>query len=382
MQARSPAGGGGGQDNAYDFLWVLALVIGLIFVVWYVFGKQIVLFLYQIKLYEIYFISFLIKGWDWLVARLTFLPSIHMQPLNEIKGYILAGQLDTKYNTVQTVLTQVGNYVRYPAILIILGIAAWTYSRNVRAKFKITLSISKMKELEKENWPQITPTSEINLVKEDINTGPWAMAMTSLQFCKKHQLLKERKKGERSLTAELHRGAAQQVFVLQLGSLWTRPESLPIYAKALFAAFAASANEDRTSATNLLKQINASANSGKLNFMGAEELLWKYINTKVVIRVLQRHAYFYTVFASMLELARTDGVFPTSEFLWLKPLDRRLWYMLNSVGRQTAVPEIAGAYAHWLAEKSWGAPLRTPMVDEAVKALELSLTEIIYEEEE
>lgn len=157
------------------------------------------------------------------------------------------------------------------------------------------------------------------------------------------------------VTAELQRGPTQQLFVLQLGSMWTGVEALPIHCKALLGAFAASANEDREGSTKLLKQINASAiEDGKLDFTGAEELLAKHISSKVVGKVLQRHAYVYTIFASMLELARTDGVFPSSDFLWLKPVDRRMWYMLNSVGRQTAVTEIAGAFAHWVAEKNWG----------------------------
>ena len=86
--------------------------------------------------------------------------------------------------------------------------------------------------------------------------------------------------------------------------------------------------------------------------------------------------------ASMLELARTDGVLASAEFLWLKPLDRKLWYMLNSVGRQTAVPEIAGAFAHWTAEKKTKRALRVPMVDEAAKSLEVAMKEIIYEADE
>ena len=56
--------------------------------------------------------------------------------------------------------------------------------------------------------------------------------------------------------------------------------------------------------------------------------------------------------ASLLEMARIDGVLASAEFLWLKPVDRRMWYMLNCVGRQTAVAEIAGLFAHWQAEKN------------------------------
>jgi len=122
--------------------------------------------------------------------------------------------------------------------------------------------------------------------------------------------------------------------------------------------------------------------TGKPKFTGYRMAMIKYHNTKLVQRVVVRHAYVSTVMATMLELARTDGVLASSEFIWLKPLDRKLWYMLNTVGRLTAVPEISGAYAHWLAEKQLKRPLRVPMIDSAVKAMEAALEDIIYEPEE
>ena len=85
--------------------------------------------------------------------------------------------------------------------------------------------------------------------------------------------------------------------------------------------------------------------------------------------------------ATMLEIARSDGVLASSEFLWLKPVDRQLWFMLNSVGRQTAVGEIAGGIAHWLAEKKVGRALRTPMIKEAVNSLAAALEDTLCEEE-
>ena len=91
-----------------------------------------------------------------------------------------------------------------------------------------------------------------------------------------------------------------------------------------------------------------------------------------------RHAYVLTTMATLLQMARTDGVVATADFLWLKPVDRRLWYMLNSIGRQTVVPEISGPYAHWLAEKKIGRPLVAPMVKEAVTGLEAAVAEILY----
>ena len=57
-------------------------------------------------------------------------------------------------------------------------------------------------------------------------------------------------------------------------------------------------------------------------------------------------SYALTLMGSMLELARADGVLAVAEFIWLKPVDRRLWYMLGSAGRQTPFVEVSGPSSH------------------------------------
>jgi intracellular multiplication protein IcmP len=85
--------------------------------------------------------------------------------------------------------------------------------------------------------------------------------------------------------------------------------------------------------------------------------------------------------ASLLELARTEGVMATAEILWLKPLDRRMWYVLNNIGRQVSFVECAGPIAHWLSEKKLNRPLRIPLVEGAVTAMQLALDDVLYIEE-
>ena len=99
-------------------------------------------------------------------------------------------------------------------------------------------------------------------------------------------------------------------------------------------------------------------------------------------KVVEGNAYVLTVMASMIMAARADGVQASADFLWLKPLDRRLWYVLNSMGRQTPYTEAAGVYAHWLAEKEAGRKLIIPMIEMATNALEIALKELIYHPDE
>ncbi len=99
-------------------------------------------------------------------------------------------------------------------------------------------------------------------------------------------------------------------------------------------------------------------------------MLKKHVNTEIVQECAAKHAYTLTVLASLLEKARDDGVLPSADFIWLKPLDRRAWYLLNCIGRQTPFSEIAGVFAHWKAEQMLQRKSVVPMVEEAVNALE------------
>ena len=108
----------------------------------------------------------------------------------------------------------------------------------------------------------------------------------------------------------------------------------------------------------------------------ATSVLKKYQQVENVQQVLSQHAYLLTAMASLLEASRDDGVMPSADFLWLKLVDRRLWYMLNCVGRQTPYVEVGGPFAHWVAEKVTGRRSLAPMIDEAIKGLEIAVKEV------
>jgi intracellular multiplication protein IcmP len=262
---------------------------------------------------------------------------------------------------------------------IILGVLAVTiYFSNISEKFKHVYNMDTLRKSEHKIWPQVTPVMKVDLVKQDLDQGPWASSLTPMLFAKKYALLQEKRDEYGKVTVSLN-DTAYRIFSLQVGQFWRDIETFPLHVQALYAIFLARANQDRKNADLLLNQIAVSSTSDKLDFKGVRELVKKYKNTKFAKLAEHHHAYLLTVMATLLESARTDGVLATAEFLWLKPLDRPLWYMLNAVGRQTAFPEIGGAFAHWIAEKRMQRPLKVPMIDEAVKALDLAIKEIIYE---
>lgn len=371
MAAAAPQGNQ--PDNSMGIIWIISAIFIAAGFIWLAFKKQIVGFYFKIKLFEITLISY-------------FTPN-----LNDVRDTILSS--DPRAFTFDDVLrvgNAVGDYLRIPFVLLMLILAALVYFGNTARVFKRAYGMRDLAQLEKTNWPQITPVVNLDLLGTDIDKGPWAMALTPVQFCKRHNLIEERKKQPNEnmshkermqIEAVLKRGAATKVFIVQLGPTWQGVDKLPLHMRALFAVFAARVNNDTKSATDLLAKISVSS-ATKLDFTGTEPLLKKHISSKLVQEVMNSHGYVLTVMAAMLQAARMDGVQASADFLWLKPVDRRLWYMLNTVGRQTPFVEVAGPFAHWIAEKEYGKKLMIPMVEEATKALEVALKEIIYKPDE
>lgn len=368
------AGPGGDQsDNATGLLWIIAAILIFAWIVWYVYRVQLTKAYFFLKLYEIKLISYFTNR------------------LNDVRDVILSTDPATlSFKDVVQVGNAVGEYLRIPIIVFILILAIGIYFTNSTRSFKRSYSMRDLAEAEKKNWPQICPPLGLDLDKQDIDTGPWAMALTPMQFCKRYKLLEEHKPERKEglarrewnqIEVSLKRGQATKIFSIQLGPLWQGIDKLPLHTRALFAIFAAKYHSDITATTAMVNQLGISSKT-KLDFTGVDALCKKYQDSKIVKRIMQSHAYVLTVMASMLLTAREDGVLASADFLWLKPVDRRLWYMLNAVGRQTPFVEVAGPFAHWNAEKIMGRRLLVPMVEEATNALEVALKEIVYHPDE
>jgi intracellular multiplication protein IcmP len=363
----------GQGESSSGMLWIVSAILITVAGLWFAFKKQLVTAFFTLKLWEINVISLFTHGLDDVrTVMQTTDPTTFT-----FKEVVQMGQL-------------VGEYLRIPFVILLFGLAFFVFFGNTARVFKRTYTMRDLLDLEQVNWPQITPVTKLDLVKTDIDKGPWAMAMTPMQFCKRHKLLDEHKRSAQEgmtrkeasqIDVTLKRGLANKIFALQLGALWQGTAKLPPHTKALFAIFAARNNGDAEAAQKLFSQLSRSSIT-KLDFTGVDELCQKYENTKAIQKIIHTHAYVLTVMASMLAAAREDGVQASADFLWLKPVDRRLWYMLNTVGRQTPFVEVAGAFSHWIAEKELGKKMLVPMVEEATNALDRSLKEILYKPDE
>jgi len=370
------------QQNATDqtanFFWLLVLFTIAILAVWWLEKSIVLSVIFYIRHYEIELVKHVISGINFL-GSLLGLPAITTPKLDYWQHFMaVADKKKVIFPQVGAISNAFGHWFRYPVMGVLVGFAAFMWFHNRASRFRHTYTMQTLKKCEVENWPQITPVISLNLLKKDLDKGPWAMAKLPLDFCKEHHLLALVEGKGRAKEWRLKTGLTERLMVTQMGPLWQGVQALPIHVKVLLVIFVARAQRDHAIANKFLNQIAVSASHGQLDFSGVTEQLVKYQDSKVIQWLEKRHAYVGTMMASMLEVARADGVLATAEFLWLKPVDRRLWYMLNSVGRQTPVVEIAGLFAHWLAEKKLQRPLRVPMVNEAVDALDAAVENILY----
>lgn len=273
------------------------------------------------------------------------------------------------------------------------------------------------------NWPR-------SLLDEPLDSGPWMAARQPLQLAADAGLLvadtvpvpKEELLGPDNLDKlssrwlgrqhnglALDRARAEQLFAAQLGPRWQGFAALPAWQRKLASAFALFACEEKDAAQRLLDSLSLSFRPpvpAKETSFSLFPPRWKkacaarpcVLDTSVdtdlvplinkalaspgVRRAIEAHSQWRNLaLLALYELARCKGVLPTAEFIWLRPLDRKLYYLLNNVGRRTAWPEIAGAWAHYTAEKvvadmdPGSTGIVTPQVTEAVNALEAALYE-------
>lgn len=134
-------------------------------------------------------------------------------------------------------------------------------------------------------------------------------------------------------------------------------------------------------------QLNNSARGAKHGFANLTVAQWlydKYRNDPTARKMFAIHHWEYTYLFELLFQAKRQGKCVDSEFLWLKPMNRILFYCMNTVGRLTPHTESAAVFAQHAYERRVARRGRLPLmrlpsggyvhvifVDKAVKGLAL-----------
>lgn len=271
-------------------------------------------------------------------------------------------------------LSALSSIVRWVAFPILGGVLAFygfkVIGRNPASKYKRTFDMRKLAEAESSQWPWMLPVLDKDLINMPIDQGPYAMAMTEVQFARHYRLLES---ADKLSINKLH---AQKLFATQLGRLWEGPKRLRTHERALYACFIAQICGKRSDCLDALAILTRSASAGALDTTFTDELLERHKDDKRVRLVVRRHAYVSTVMMAVLSKARRLGKISPSYMVWLRTYDRALWYTIQSLDRRTPFPEAAGIYAHYQSEQVAGMPIEYPFVAEAVEGLRHELEKV------
>lgn len=354
-------------DSGMGPVWIMVLLFLVVLAIWKGAHQYIVKAVFSLDILQAQFVHFFI-GSKALAAEINIMQTVDPESVD--------------FNQLVLLTSSVGEYMCWPIGAILIVLAIILYTSDVTHRYCRAHNMNSLREQEQYNWPAIMPVIKHDLVAMDVNVGPWAMALTPIEFARKHQLLKkddvlmDKQIPGQEMTAGVRRGDAKRVFTLQLGPYWDGFERCSPPMRALAAVFMSRMNRDRESATHILSELDKGSATGKMDYSVADNAIRKHQNAQNVQDIIGNHAYQLTVMGSLLKASRDDGVVPSAEFLWLKTVDRRLWYMLNCVGRQTSFAEVGGPFAHWRAEQVMKRRALVPMIDEAIKALEVAIKEI------
>lgn len=158
---------------------------------------------------------------------------------------------------------------------------------------------------------------------------------------------------------------------------------------ALLCAHAFGGDEGKADFAKARDQLNNAARGaahGFTNLTVAQWLYTKYRNNSTAKKLFAIHHWEYTYLYEMLLQAKRQGKCGHWEYMWLKPMNRILFYTQNTVGRLTPHTESAATFAQYIYERRVAAsevgriPLRklasgahqhVIYIDKAVKGLML-----------
>jgi hypothetical protein len=303
----------------------------------------------------------------------------------------------------------VGYCTRIFTPFIAIAAVVYIWKRSKAARLSRVMNIFILARYTMMQFPQIRPAVMENLIKQNPDEGYFRREESPIRYALKNGLITaykvdfkgalipeiitptfnkglSKKEGYEYVIdnyskgiSKLHnrcildRKKTEEIFIKQLGKAWTGSSDLPPFVRGLYAALISFACADKDLCFNLLDQFNRSwrppkkkNNVAHIDITGVDAVIEKHEGSERIQEIISNHAYVTTVMARLLEAAREKGRLGTSLFIWLKVIDRTLWYALNQEGGQCGWTEAAGPRAHKLAEKAVKGPLFKPYVETAV----------------
>ncbi len=378
------------EDPAWHLLFLIAILAVLVWLVWRFFGNEMMQFVRYVRLAEMYIISLFDSDARACLKWLRIAPVGNNVPTTNVYAAAIEcygaeglrrlppAEALKYYNvspsSLSYVTTITKQYIRWIAVLICGGLGIYMMYFSPRNKFRTRHTLESLIKIQSKMWPVITPIVKFNPSKHSARAPGetitdklplFAEALSPEEWISYHRIPVVNGIPEREMV--------RRALLLQLGPRWSGIKNLPPYVLALFAAFALMGVQKRNESEELLGKLALcwTPESGfRITHEVAAEVK-KIANDPNIggeaLKVANRYAYRTTAMLGVLRWARAmGGVLAPAYFLWLRGVDRALWYPLNNLGRRSFHTEGAGALAHYMAEEAAGKPLPIPRIDTAI----------------
>jgi intracellular multiplication protein IcmP len=362
---------GQGQSDGMGMVWVclIGLPIAFGWMCWYrwhgtISYSALKWVWYQLAVFDWPFMPDIIREWRAQAAAMAMYPKqvtlAQLLKMLNIAGYF---------------------FIPIPLLLIVRGFLA--AHRHPMNKTRRKVTIETLPWIMSKHSPSIIPSLYYGDPKTLLlNDDPveHRSAQHSEEWALEHGLIVNQK---------LDRDRCRQLLVDFLGKPVTKLDQLNPTERAMFAVFGArllSDGKDISRAQTLLDDLNRSCHTntfeGKKGYPDltiADAAFNRYAAHPDAQAWMLRHPYPRTMLLAMQKRASKSGKLPSSQFRWLKGMDRSLFYALNTGLRKAPFLEAAAVFTQMLWEEyaeDVGYRLTEPFVDDAVDGIEKYLAKL------
>lgn len=290
------------------------------------------------------------------------------------------------------ILNYAGSWLRVPSVIGVLAIMLYAYKSSVTLRFTGQLNMEQLLAINRIVWPRTAPTENLTCDGEDKDRGGFTRSLNHYEFAHINKLIVH-PKSENELPS-LDEQKTQLAFSAMLGQQWQGSDHLDEWESILYAVFTSFLRNpfkdnpgniilddvSRGFTKDLKKQVNnpvttISPSTSKL----IKTLINEADSDKKIQSIISKHYYVTTVLSRLLaNVHKYSGKLTTRDFIWLKPVNRNLFYALNNVDRPAPHIEASGVWYHYHEEIAHDAAIEIPQVKLAYKALNQHLESTQY----
>ena len=359
----------------FNFIVILVGICVFSYLLWTKYHAQISAFVMLVMHYEIHFIDNFTD---------TYRAADHEMAESAPSGVTL--------KDLYGIMQAVGMFFRVPATGLILILAIICTIWAAPSRFKRRFDLDGLIKEQTHGFPLVAAFAERHLKLSPPDPEkllPADYALTPAEWITRYAA---------GSAGRLNEPKARVALAAQLGDRWTGPADAAPVARLLFTVFALHLAERRAEAMQILGDASAcladaeqDGENGPAEPLKLSAALIERIDAflatnlqasskAAAMSIAERHAYVTTALMGLLTASRIKaGVLAPAQFVWLKLVDRNLWYALHSLGYEiegigryihpNPRVEAVGAREHWAAERLAGRPLLKPNLDISVATL-------------